>query len=183
MATVWVATTRVWITSQRTESSSIRTGMWVTVTSGSKRFLAHSTRSLRVKPKRVSEAQESSTSPGSWARTASSSASDGSRSITSPTDSIPYSERIDIVTSTRARAASRSSPESISWPTAGWFCGAATATKGTFPARSRTACSSLRPPATSLRKTSRGRASEPSLIWIPPPSVAARPEPRRPRRP
>ncbi len=85
---------------------------------------------MRVKPKRVPAAQESSTSPGSWARTASSSASDGSGSITSPTDSIPYSERIDIVTSTRARAASRSSPESISWPTAGWFCGAATATKG-----------------------------------------------------
>ncbi len=43
--------------------------------------------------------------------------------MTSPTDSIPYSARIAIVTSTRARAASRSSPESISWPTAGWFCG------------------------------------------------------------
>ena len=34
--------------------------------------------------------------------------------MTSPTDSIPYSARIAIVTSTRARAASRSSPESIS---------------------------------------------------------------------
>ena len=128
MATVLVATTRVWITSQRIESSSIRTGMWVTAVSGSKRALAHSTRSLRVNPKRVSDMQESRTSPGSWARTASSSASAGSGSITSPTEPIPNSESTAIVTSTLARAASRSSPESISWPTAGWFWGAATAT-------------------------------------------------------
>jgi hypothetical protein len=112
-ATVWLATTSVWLFSQLIESSVIRTGMCVTETSGSKRASAHETRSLRVNPKRVSAAHESSTSPGSWARTASSSASDGSGSITSPTDSIPYSERIDIVTSTRALAASRSSPESI----------------------------------------------------------------------
>ena len=104
----------------------------------------------------MSARQESSTSPGSWARTASSRARNGSRSITSPTDSIPYSARTAIVTSTRARAASRSSPESISWPTAGWFCGAATATNEAASARSRTAASSLRPPATSLRKTSSG---------------------------
>ena len=135
----------------------IRTGMWVTLTSGSNCLRAHSTRSLRVNPKRVSSRQESSTSPGSWARTASSSASAGWGSITSPTESIPYSERTDIVTSTRARAASRSSPASISWPAAGWFWGAATATAETLSRRSWTALISLRPPATSLRKISSGR--------------------------
>ncbi len=44
-----------------------------------------------MRPKRVSARQERRTSPGRWARTASSSASDGSGSITSPTDSIPNS--------------------------------------------------------------------------------------------
>ena len=52
LATVRVATTSVWVTSQRTASSSIRTGMCVIGTSN--RCLAHSTRSLRVSPKRVS---------------------------------------------------------------------------------------------------------------------------------
>ena len=77
LLTVWVATTSVWTTSQLIESPYVRTGMWVTAASGSKRALAHATRSLRVMPKRDSWSQESSISTGSWVCTASSSASAG----------------------------------------------------------------------------------------------------------
>jgi hypothetical protein len=67
-----------------------------------------------MKPNRVSARQESRTSPGRWARTASSSAKEDSGSITSPTEGIPNSLSTAIVTSTRARAASRISLLSIS---------------------------------------------------------------------
>ena len=106
LATVCVATTSVWVTSQRTESSATRTGMWVKVTSGSTLRRAHSTRSLRMIPIRVSGSAERRTSPGSNARTASSSASIESESMTSPTESRPNSANTDIVTSTRLSAAS-----------------------------------------------------------------------------
>ena len=49
-ATVWVATTSVWLFSQLIESSATRTGIWVKATSGSNLLRAHSTRSLRVMP-------------------------------------------------------------------------------------------------------------------------------------
>ena len=131
--------------------------MWVSLVSGSTRSRAHSTRSLRVKPKRrVVEAGEQHLAGLVGADRV----VERQRRARGPSPRRPSRCRTRrstaIVTSTRARAASRSSPASISWPTAGWFCGAATTTSETSSWRSRTACSSLRPPATSLRKTSSG---------------------------
>jgi hypothetical protein len=107
---VRVATTSVWVTSQRIASSSIRTGMWVI--GSSKRCWAHSTRSFRVNPNRVPKRHESSTSLGWNALIASSKASAGSGSNTAPTASIPNSRITACVTSTLLLAASLTSSRS-----------------------------------------------------------------------
>src|SRR5687768_9632651 len=72
--------------------------------------------------------------------------------MTAPSASIPNAANTDWVTSTRLRAASESSSRSTIWPAIGWFCGATIATlSAPASTRSRTASSSLRPPATSFR--------------------------------
>ena len=182
--TVWVATTSVWVTSQRTASSSIRTGMCSTGTveagpgpldqvlagepeAGLRRALEIRTSAGVEGADGVVEGERRDRGRGSW-----------------PSPRCRTRRRTCWVTSTRLSAASRISSTSTICPATGWFCGAASATcagAGLDPLadRGRAACGRPRPRSGTRGRCRRRRCEVRAhvLAHVPPPPPVRRAAP------